>query len=253
MQTHTWGSLMSLISQLVISPFWDAESSCFIATLSAAFSIFEILPELCKKISTSCFWSCQHSQAVYNQEAVSQSKMIERLLIKDKNQCSSARKTCSIKSFASQQCSRKYSLEIDHDVTEAWWIASKPCFCLCYFTRFSLSLNLTQSCNSVDSLLVHEIPLSLSVFSQSSLSHCSFIRCFTYKMWQGWEGRVCYCITPNEMALNHFRNCWHLRTYQLHEGSVEKEAGLPACLAPSHAGLCDEANSERAPQVQMRC
>lgn len=138
MQTHTWGSLMSLISQLVISPFRDAESSCFIATLSAAFSIFEILPELCKKVSTGCFWSCQHSQAVYNQEAVSRSKMIERLLIKDKNQCSSARKTCSIKSFASQQCSRKYSLEIDHDVTKAWWIAGKSCFYLYYFTRFSL-------------------------------------------------------------------------------------------------------------------
>lgn len=61
------------------------------------------------------------------------------------------------------------------------------------------------------------------------------------------------CITPNEVALNHFRNCWHLRAYQLNEGSVEKEAELAACLALLHAGLEAEADSERATQVQMRC
>lgn len=75
--------------------------------------------------------------------------MIERLLIKDKNQCSSARKTCSIKSFASLQCSGKYSLEIDCDVTEAQLIASKLCCCLLYFVGshqiYSLVTPLTDS------------------------------------------------------------------------------------------------------------
>lgn len=161
---------------------------------------------------------CQHSQAVYNQEAVSWSEMIERLLIKDKNQCSSARKTCSIKSFASQQCSGKYSLEIAYDVTEASLTASKSClYHLFCFAQSSLIPSLL-SCNSARRLFVQLIQLWLECTAQrctllaakGSSSCCLPIRYFTRCTWQSWATRGDGYIISDEMVLSHSMYCWHL-------------------------------------------
>lgn len=77
-----------------------------------------------------------------------------------------------------------------------------------------------QSCNSSDRLfdmwsnsgwIFPEINwLKSSVAAKGALSCCLFSRHFMYCTWWRWATRGDCCIMPNEMALSHLKNCWHL-------------------------------------------
>lgn len=145
--------------------------------------------------------------------------MIERLLIKDKNQCSSARKTCSIKSFASQQGSGKYSLEIACDVTETSLAASKSCLwhliCLLNLLSCQVYSHVTPLTGSSyiwsnpGSVLPEPNWLNSSAAVEGSLSHSLPDTYFSLCMWQRWQKRGLHHHSE-EMVLHHFKYCWYL-------------------------------------------
>jgi len=163
--------------------------------------------------------------------------MIERLLIKDKNQCSSARKTCSIKSFASRQCSGKYSFEIAWGVTKAQLTASKSCLCHLFCFAWSPLISSLWSCNSARRLFVHLIWLWLSVFQSQTnwpaqwLPGALWVTAYPLDTSHAARDKG----EQREGTATSLQMKWHstfqtllasLRAYQLPEGRVENDVGL---------------------------